>query len=362
MRVAIVCPYSYARPGGVQEHTRGLASALCAMGHEVLLFAPDAREGEDVPGAVTVSLGGSVAIPSNGSLAPIAIDPRMLVRMDLALDPADVIHVHEPLLPACLAANIRAPEGVPVVGTFHAAAARSLPYAVGGRLLRRAVRRLKRTTAVSPAAAELARRYLPVAPEIVPNGIDAGSFAAAEPDPWAAGLGIVVLFVGRPEPRKGFELLVRAFAGAAAPRPDAHLVCVPAPAGSASVISHEVAPRVHCLGPVTGERLRALYAAADIVCAPSLGRESFGLVVAEGMAAGAAVIASDLPGYRFAGAGVPVYVAPGDLSGWRTAIARLLDDEGERSTLGARGPERARSFDWPVVAARTLAVYEDARG
>lgn len=364
MHVALVCPYSMQRPGGVQEHARGLGRALARLGHEVSLFAPELRgRHADLEGVTTVSLGAAVDVPANRSVASLGVHPLMLVRFELGLDPVDVVHLHEAFLPACLLALFRAPASTPVVGTFHASAERFLPYAATAPALRRVTRRLAATTAVSPAARELARRYVPVDPRIVPNGVDADGFARAEPDEWARGLdGRVVLFVGRPDRRKGFDVLLRAFVGATAGRGDAHLICVPARPEDARILAEGPAHRIHCLGPVSRERLLALHRAADVVCAPSLGGESFGLVVVEGLAGGSAVLASDIPGYRFAGGDAAEYVPPGDVAAWRRALARVLDDPGYRSELAERGPARAVGFDWARIAELSLGVYEEATG
>lgn len=354
MRVGIVCPYSMSQPGGVQEHARGLARALVAAGTDVMLFAPELRDRTGLDGVQPISLGRAVSIPANGSVAPLGIDPRMLIRYDLGLDPVDVIHLHEPFLPACLGASLRRPRGVPVVGTFHAAADRFLPYALTAPLLRRLARRMGATTAVSPAARELVRRYVPaVDPVLIPNGVDVGAFSSAAPDAFAAALGQVVLFVGRPEPRKGFDTVLGAFDAVARTRPDVHLVCVPASGGAGG-------DRVHMLGPVSRDRLYALHRAADVVLCASRGGESFGNVVIEGLAGGSAVIASDIPGYRFAGGDAPLYVAAGDVAAWADALGRILDDADERARLQAAGPPRAAAFDWSRIAADTRAVYERA--
>ncbi len=359
MHVAIVSPYSMSRPGGVQDHTRELARALLRAGCEVTLFGPQLRgEQPELEGIGTVSLGSAVSIPANGSIAPLGIDPRMIVRFDLSLDAADVLHLHEPFLPASIFATIRRPKGTRVVGTFHAAAERFWPYGLAGPLVRRLARRLDASTAASPEARKLVRRYVSIDPVIVPNGVDVASFEKAEPDPWAAGLGRVVLFVGRPEPRKGYQTVLDAFANVAATRGDVHFVWIPAtpdavPPGRAS-------ERVHCLGQVSRERLMALHRAADVVCCASLGQESFGIVVLEGLAGGSAVIASDIPGYRYAGGDAPVYAPPGDVPEWGSALARLLDDKAERKRLAKSGASRAREFDWSHVAEQTLLVYERA--
>lgn len=340
-------------PGGVQEQVRGLARALSAAGEQVSLFGPELPSEDKISGVEMMSLGGAVRLPANGSVAPVGLDPRMLVRLELALDPADVLHVHEGFLPASLAATFRVPTGVPVVATFHAAAERFLPYRVAAPALRRFGRRFAAATAVSPSAAALVRRYTALNPQIVPNGFDTDAYASAAPDPWAAGLGRVVLFVGRPEPRKGFDVALRAFASVSARHPDVHLVCFPAPGSSAP----DGLDRVHCLGRVDHQRKLALYAAAESVVVPSLHGESFGLVVVEAMAAGCAVLASDIPGYRFAGGDVPVYAAPGDAGAWADQLDLLLSGHKRRSELAERGPARAREFDWTNVGAAMSDVY-----
>lgn len=357
MHVAIVSPYSMSKAGGVQEHTRELALALVRSGCEVTLFGPELRgPASKLEGVGTVSLGPAINIPANGSVAPLGIDPRMIVRFDLALDPADVVHVHEPFLPAGLFAMLRRPKGTKVVGTFHAAGESFWPYAVTAPLLRLAARRLDATTAASPEARKLVCRYVSVDPLIVPNGVDVTSFEKAEPDPWASSLGRVVLFVGRPEPRKGYQTVLDAFAAVSRSREDVHLVWVPAtpealPAGTRP-------ERIHCLGPVSRERLMSLHRAADVVCCASLGQESFGIVVLEGLAGGSAVLASDIAGYRYAGGDAPLYVPPGDVPAWSDALERLLDDRAQRETVARRGLDRARGFDWAIVAAETVRVYE----
>lgn len=358
MHVALISPYSMSKPGGVQEHVRGLARHLVRMGHGVTLLGPELRgEQPDLDGVTTISLGGAVGVPANGSVAPLGIDPRMLVRYDLSLDPADVIHLHEPFLPACLGAIVRRPDHTAMVGTFHAAADSFWPYALAAPLLRRMAKRLDETTAVSPAARKLVRRYVAVTPEIVPNGVDVASFEAASPDPWANELGTVVLFIGRNEPRKGFETVARAFAQLAPSHPDAHLVATVQPHDVPADVPSE---RIHCIGRVGADRRDALHRASEVACCPSLGGESFGVVVLEGLAGGSAVVASDIPGYRYAGGDAAVYVPPGDVSAWRDAIARLLDDAPERRRLAAGGPARARAFDWPEIAGRTVEIYERA--
>jgi phosphatidylinositol alpha-mannosyltransferase len=358
VHVALISPYSMARPGGVQEHTRGLARALVALGHEVSLFGPELRSQQDrLDDVATMSLGPAIDVPANGSVARLGIDPRMLVRFDLALDAADVVHVHEPFLPASIAALLRRPRRTAVVGTFHAAAERFWPYAMAAPLLRRLAKRLDQTTAVSPEARRLVRRYVNVDPDIVPNGVDVEAYEKAEADEWAMRLGKVVLVVGRVDRRKGFDVVCRAFARIAPDVPDAHLVITATPE---ELPEASLSDRIHCVGVVDEERKRALHRAADVVCCASTSGESFGMVVLEGLAGASAVLASDIAGYRYAGGDSVTYVAPGDVDAWANALGALLRSDGDRERFADRGPDRARLFDWSRIAEQTLHSYERA--
>lgn len=358
MHVALISPYSMSRPGGVQEHTRGLARALVALGHEVTLFGPELRgEQPRLDGVGTVSLGPAIDVPANGSVARLGIDPRMLVRFDLALDAADVVHAHEAFLPASIGAIMRRPKRTAVVGTFHAAAERFWPYAVAAPLLRRVAKRLDETTAVSPEARRLVRRYVNVDPEIVPNGVDVEAYEKAEADEDALRYGKVVLLVGRVDRRKGFDVVCRAFARVARDVRDAHLIVTATPD---QLPEASLSDRIHCVGAVDDARKLGLHRAADVVCCASTASESFGIVVLEGLAGGSAVVASDIPGYRYAGGDVPLYTAPGDVGAWTNALRRLLVDDAERERLAAAGADRARIFDWSVIAEHSVQVYERA--
>jgi phosphatidyl-myo-inositol alpha-mannosyltransferase len=341
VRVALVCPYSWSVPGGVQSHVTGLAAALRGSGHDVEILAPADGPTDDV-----LPLGRSIPIPSNGSVQRVALSPAAVARTARAVRCRgyDVVHVHEPMLPAVgLSALTAAP--VPVVATFHMFRRELLWYAVFAPVVRAAARRVDARIAVSASAASYASRALPGPIDVIPNGIDYDRFAALAGDR----RGSRILFVGRPEPRKGLDVLLDAFRLAE----DAELVLVgpDRPTGS----------RVRALGRVDDDELRRQLADADVLCAPSLGGESFGVVLAEGMAAGLPVVASRIPGY------VDVLpetcgrlVAPGDPDALAAALAELLADADLRARLGEAGRREAARFAWPRVAEQVLAVYERA--
>src|SRR5436190_11066825 len=323
MRVGLVCPYSWRVPGGVQSHVAGLARALEALGVEEEILAPEGGDRE---------LGPSFPIPSNGSVQRVALHPATVRRTARIVRRYDLVHLHEPMLPAaCLTALYTA--RVPLVGTFHMYRRALLWYAVFAPVVRPAARRLAACLAVSPAAAEYARRGTGRTIEVVPNGIDYDELARLP----AARKGGRILFVGRDGPRQGLAVLRRAHA---ALRAEAEL----------AVVGPD--------GPVPHERLLDELSRADVLAAPSLHGESFGLVLAEAMAAGVPVVASDIPGYRDVLRAGGVLVPPGDSNALGDALGRLLADADERLRLGEAGRREAAQYAWPRVAERVLAVYE----
>jgi phosphatidylinositol alpha-mannosyltransferase len=339
VRVALVCPYSWSVPGGVQSHVAGLARALRALGYEVDVLAPADRPTSDI-----VALGRSVPIPSNGSVQRVALSPASVARTSRAVRRGyDVVHLHEPMLPAvCLTAV--AASRAPLVGTFHMYRHELLWYRVFAPVVRAAARRLDARIAVSSAACGYVARTLPGDYDVIPNGIDHASFASLD----RAREGRRILFVGRPEPRKGLPVLLDAFARL---DDDTELILVGP--------TDRYGGRVRALGRVDETRLREELASADVVCAPSLRGESFGLVLVEAMAAGAPVVASRITGYEEV---VPdeagVLVPPGDADALAEALRRLLADDDLRRRLGNAGGDASRRYDWSNVAARVSAVYE----
>ena len=342
MRVALVCPYSWSVPGGVQTHVAGLANALRTAGDAVEILAP-----ADGPAGGVVTLGRTVPIPTNGSLQRVALGPASVRRTAAAIRGRgyDVVHLHEPMLPAaCLTALAAA--RAPLVATFHMQRDELRWYRVFAPLVRPAATRLRARIAVSPAARAYAERALPGDYVVIPNGIDHAALARLAGDR----RGRRILFVGRPDRRKGLPILLAAFRRLHAAH--AELVLV-GPRG-------RYGPRVRALGPVSAERLRCELADADVLCAPSLAGESFGLVLVEAMAAGLPVVASRIPGYD---AVLPErcgrLVPPGDAAALARALDELLADEPLREALGAEGRREAARYDWSRVAAAVRQVYVD---
>jgi phosphatidyl-myo-inositol alpha-mannosyltransferase len=344
VRVALVCPYSWSVPGGVQTHVAGLAEALQARGVDTEILAPlDGPAGRDG----VLALGRSVPIPSNGSVQRVALSPAAVARTARAVRGRgyDLVHLHEPMLPAACLTAIAAAR-VPLVGTFHMFRSELLWYRVFRSVVRAAAAKLDARIAVSGAARSYAERTVPGRWDVIPNGIDYDELAVLAGER----TGRRILFVGRPEPRKGLPVLLDAFRRLG---DSAELVLV-GPTG-------EYGERVRALGRVGAPELRRQLAGADLLCAPSLHGESFGVVLAEGMAAGVPVVASSIAGYRdVLSEDAGRLVAPGDPDALAAALRSLLADADERRRLGEAGRREAARFAWPRVSEQVLGVYERA--
>ncbi|MFI5040229.1 MAG: glycosyltransferase family 4 protein [Acidimicrobiales bacterium] len=351
MRIAQVCPYSLTLPGGVQGQVLGLARVLRDLGHEARVLGP--CDGPPPEPWVT-PLGLSIPTAANGSVAPIAPDPSAALRTIRALrdEGFDIVHLHEPLVPGPTLTTLIVAEA-PRVGTFHRAGA-SLVYSRLRPAVRWAARRLDIRVAVSRDAADTARGALGGEYEILFNGIEVERFAKAEPEPTD---GPTICFVGRHEPRKGLAVLldamallpadVRLWVGSDGPQTDELQART---AGD---------PRISWLGRVSDEQKASIMRGADVFCAPSLGGESFGVVLLEAMAAQVAVVASDLPGYRaVARPGLDaLLVPPGDPAALADALRCVLADRDLAGELVASGEQRASSFAMERLAERYLELY-----
>jgi phosphatidyl-myo-inositol alpha-mannosyltransferase len=362
VRVAMLCPYSLSRPGGVQGQAAGLTAALLDAGHDAVLLAPS--DGpitvRGVPAERVVLLGGSVGLPANGSVAPVALGPGAMVRAVRAVRRGgfDVLHLHEPLVPgpplACLVSC-----ALPTVGTFHRAGA-GAAYRLFGPLARAGAARLAARCAVSSEARDTAVSVLGGAYEIIGNGVDLARFAAA--DPWPTD-GPTVLFVGRHEARKGLDVLLGALRRVSAATRPAVWVVGEGPDTTRLRAGADDLHGVAWLGRVDDDELASRLAGADVLCAPSRGGESFGIVLLEAMAAGTAVVAADLPGYAAVVGTHAVLVPPGDEEALAAALGAVVADAGTKT--GRCAPEalavareHASQWDMRRVAARYVAVYQ----
>lgn len=355
MRIGIVCPYSLTLPGGVQGQVLALARVLRSKGHETRVLGP--CDGPP-PDAGVTPLGNSLPTAANGSMAPIAPDASAQLRVIRALrdEDFDVVHLHEPLAPGATMTTLLL-RPAPIVGTFHAAGG-SKAYRWIRPGVRALARRIDVRCAVSEEARAMAEAALGGSYRVLYNGIEVDRVHAVEP---AATAGPTIFFVGRHEPRKGLAVLLAAMASL----PVDTRLWIAGDGPETPVLQMATAgdPRIEWLGRVTDDEKLARMRGAHVVCAPSLRGESFGVVLIEAMAAGTAIVASDLPGYaNVARAGRDaVLVPPGDPSALAAALTEVLANAGRRRDLAVHGSARAEQFSMNRLADAYLECYAEAR-
>ncbi|WP_288831519.1 glycosyltransferase family 4 protein [uncultured Corynebacterium sp.] len=352
MRVGIVCPYSFDEPGGVQAHVLDLARSLRGRGHEVRVLGP-ASPATELPEWVTRG-GGAFPVRYNGSVARLSVGPRVrhLTRSFIEDGDFDVLHIHEPNAPSYSMAALMMARG-PIVATYHASAESSLALRAALPTLRIGLEKIRGGIAVS----EMARRWqveqVGTDPVLIPNGVDTSQFSRRR-GARNASTSVEIVFLGRlDEPRKGLDILLEALRHLDRP---ARVTVM----GGGSPREVE---GVDFVGRVSHEEKARILGRADIYVAPNTGGESFGIVLVEAMAAGCAVVASDLEAFAAvcdadsdepAGALFPT----GDAAALAATLRSLIDDPAARNRLIDAGTRRATDYDWATVTDRILAVYE----
>jgi phosphatidylinositol alpha-mannosyltransferase len=362
MRIGIVCPYSFAVPGGVQRHVHDLAETLIALGHEVSVLAP-AEEDADLPDYI-VPAGRAVPVRYNGSVARLSFGPLSAARVRrwLTNGDFDVLHVHEPGTPSLSLLAVLSARDEPIVATFHTAMTRSRAMHAASGLLQLVLEKITCRIAVSALARKVQVEHLGGGAWEIPNGVSVARFASARPlDGWP-GPGGAIGFLGRfTEPRKGFRVLLDAMARLAPARPGLRLL-VAGPGDADEVMADvpgDLARRVTFLGMISEEDKARMLRSVDVYVAPNTGGESFGLILTEAMAGGTPVVASDLDAFRRvldggrAGELFPV----GDSEALARRLAGLLDDPERRARLSVAAREAVAAYDWPIVAQRVLEAY-----
>jgi len=365
VRVGLVCPYTWEVPGGVQEHIRDLAETLIELGHQVSVITP--ADGDAPLPDYVVPAGRAVPVPYNGSVARLAFGflSASRVRRWLKDGHFDVLHVHEPAAPSLSLLACWSATG-PIVATVHTANQRSRVMHAATPILEYVGEKISARIAVSEAARTTLVEHLGGDAVLIPNGVSVRRYEKADPLPGWPGPGGALGFLGRmDEPRKGLSVLLAAFALLGPQRPGLRLLI--AGPGDAEEAMQKVPPalrdRVVLLGQVSEEDKVRVYHSVDVFCAPNTGGESFGIVLAEAMAAGAPIVASDLDAFRMVlrGGEAGELFATGDPDALAQAAARLLDDPARRAELSAAARRAVRAFDWPAVAREVVQVYETVR-
>ncbi len=378
MNIGFVSIYDFGYPGGVNLHVANLADQFARSGHRVRIIAPCSKKSDQFGADKLIPLGWSIPLHTAGTTARIVLSMRLAnkVKPVLERENFDLIHYHEPLCPTLPTTILRHSRAVNVA-TFHAfhgnrrvigVSSADRLYTLFNRYVRKNwLSRLHAKIAVSQAALEFVSKHFPGDYNIIPNGIDLERFNPSVKPLERYDDGYVnILFVGRMEKRKGLKYLLRAYSKLKWDYPKIRLLIV-GPGGmdsdSARTLGERNPKDVVIVGNVPHEELPRYYRTADIYCSPATGKESFGIVLLEGMASKAAVVASNIIGY----AGVMTdgvqgfLVPPKDDGALASALARLIEDEGQRQAMANRGLAHVQEFSWDKVAARVMRVYQEAQ-
>ena len=361
MKIGIVNPYSWDVPGGEGFHIRDLALKSRSRGHDVRVLTPSSSR--DLPDWIS-SAGQSVSVPFNGSVANISVSPAALrrTRRWLADNAFDVVHVHEPVVPSVSMAAAML-SSAPLVGTFHAALGRSVSRAIASAPMRLYMERIGVRIAVSEEARRTLIEHHGGDAVIIPNGVETASFRRASTDPrWmATDSRPVIVFLGRlDEPRKGLSVFAGAIEGVLDKMPGARFLI--AGRGDAPEIRRQVArfgDSVSFLGGISDEEKASLLTGASVYVAPQTGGESFGIVLVEAMAAGTAVVASDIPAFRavLEDGRAGVLFETGSSAALVDQLLGLLADKARLEDLSKAGQRASLQYDWEVVADKVFEVY-----
>ena len=360
LRIGIVCPYSWDFPGGVQNHVRDLAEFLISNGHHVEVLAP-ATESEDLPDYV-VSAGRAISIPYNGAVARIlfGVVANNRVRSWIHEGNFDLMHLHEPAIPSLSLLACWAGEGA-MVGTFHAAAKYQKAIVAIGPILEPVIEKLSARIAVSESARLTLTAHLETDAIVIPNGIYADNYRdGASRAEWQ---GNTVGFLGRfEEDRKVLPVLLEALPIISRFIPNIR-VLIAGPGDSEEVLEKvdpQLRHRVEFLGQISEEDKADFLASVSLYIAPNTGGESFGIILAEAMAGGAAVVASNIPAFAdvLGNGQYGALFESEDSENLAKVIIDLLRDDAKRKELAAAGAMHAQRFDWSQVGEEIFEVYE----
>ncbi len=370
MKIVQVSPYDYTHPSGVNRHLFSLGETFTQMGHEVKYILPSSRPKEACPNRNVTFIGTPIPMHASGSIVRSPVSPWIFYSDHYNLcemledEQFDIVHMHEPLFPPLTTACLRYSRSTNI-GTFHATRPRSWGYWFWRPWLNQWIPKLDGRIAVSKPARDFISRYFPGEYAIIPNGIDLERFDTyTEPFVEYMDGKINILFVGRLERRKGFRYLLEAFRRAKQNNSNIRLIVV-GPINKLR-LHYKLLTKIYNLEDiiyvdyVSNEDLSRFYHTCDIFCAPATGKESFGIVLLEAMAAYKPVLATNIDGYASVlsqnvdGLMVP----PKNITALAEALKVLINDKQLRQSLGKAGREKAERHNWDKVSAQVMDYYE----
>ena len=369
MRIALVSPYDWAVPGGVNRHVASLALNFMRAGHDPEIIAPSSKPLRRGSHHVRVIGESVIGLPASGSIANVCMSYDMGPKVSRLFkrERYDIVHIHEPFMPLLPFQFMRFSNATNVA-TFHATRdGGSRVYAYTKFLIRPHWHKIHARVCVSRTSLRMISRYFADRYQIIPNGIDYSFYAAeAPPMPDLMDGRRNILFVGRQEKRKGLPYLLEAYRELKRDMPDTRLIIVGPDGGLRGAclryVEQQQLKDVHFVGYVADQDLPRYYRSADVFCAPNTGHESFGIILLEAMAASAPIVASDISGFRdvLTDGEHGMLVSPKDSGALARALTTLLNDADRRDSMAKLGSKHARKFAWEEVSSQVLSYYERA--
>jgi len=370
VKIALVSPYDWSVPGGVNSHVSHLAMRFRAAGHDARIVAPASRPVEDCDYLHVVGTH-VIGLPAAGSVAHVSLsfDTSGKVKRLLKEEQFDLVHIHEPFMPLLPFVFLRQPQGA-TVATFHAAReGGNRLYAYSRHLIKPWMQNLSGRITVSRTAMRLVGKYLAGRYRIIPNGVDNSFFAAnVPPMPRYMDAKKNILFLGRLEKRKGLTYLLQAYALVKRQKPDVRLIIVGGDGGMRipceRYVEREGLSDVVFAGYVPNADVPRYYRTADVYCAPNTGAESQGIVLLEAMAAGTPIVASNIEGFAdvVSHKSDGLLVPPQDVEALAAALLKVIQDQDLRESMGRAGAAKAERYSWEHVSQRVLDFYSEILG
>ncbi|MCH8050648.1 MAG: glycosyltransferase family 4 protein [Chloroflexi bacterium] len=368
MKIALVSPYDWGVPGGVNRHVFNLSQHFLRRGHDVTVVAPASKRSSEEPPYLHVIGHSAIGLPVSGSVANISMSYNLSSRVKrlLAREQFDIVHIHEPFAPLLPFQFVRFSQATNIA-TFHAARdSGSRVYAYTQFIIQQWWHRIHGRIAHSQAALDLIGKYFDDDFRIIPSGIDYARFAAETPPiPELMDSKRNIVFVGRQEQRKGLPYLIEAFAKLKTEMPQTRLIIVGPDGGIRPACERYIEENnvedVVFTDYVAEEELPRYYRSGDVFCAPNTGHESLGLILLEAMASGLPIVASRIPGFAAVvkDGEQGLLVPPRDSEALCEALKRLLSDAGMREEMGRAAALHARNWSWDEVSSEVLAFYEE---
>lgn len=367
MKIALVSPYDFSYPGGVNNHIAALDRQFLQMGHEVRVISPASRTVHHF-GNRFIPIGKPRPIPVSGSIirVPISLHLAPRIKEVLAKEGFDIIHLHEPFMPMLCSAVLRFSHTVNI-GTFHAHNGKpgyKFGRPISTYILKRRMLKLHGRIAVSKPAMDYHCQFVPGEYQIIPNGIDLEHFSPkVTPIEKYQDDKLNILFVGRLEKRKGLNYLLAAYQRVKNEIKDCRLIIV----GPGTrlrkkyekIVEENDLKDVNFVGRVSYDELPRYYLTADVFCSPATGYESFGIVLLEAMAMGRPIVATSIDGYaEVVNHGKEgLLTPPKDKAALAEALITMLHDPELRHNMGQQGQIEVQKYSWRNVAKQIFNYY-----